>query len=96
MSKTFTYEIITECGYIENSDEYDYWGEEFEYEVDYQDLEDAIVDIIAQAGYFDGDKKEIKKFLNDFDLYDSLADILEDELHEYFEEEAIDWKKQWE
>lgn len=95
MSKKFTYEIITECGYIENSDEYDYWGDEFEYEVDYRDVEDAIVDIVA-SGYFNGDKKEIKEFLDDYDLYDYLAETLEDELHDYFEEEAFEWKKQCE
>lgn len=94
MGKSFTYEIITECGYIENSDEYDYWGDEFEYEVDYRDLEDAIVDIIAE-GYFNGDKKLIKEFLDDYDLYDYLAEGLEDELRDYFEEEAFEWKRQW-
>ena len=89
MGKTFKYEKITEYGYIENSDEYDYWGNEFEYEVDYCDLEDAIVDIVASA-YLNGDKKKIKEFLDDFDLYNYLEETLEDELRDYFEEEAFE------
>ena len=95
MGKTFTYERITECGYIANSDEYDYWGDEFEYEVDYRDLEDAIVDLIAPY-YLNGDKERIREFLDDFDLYDKLSEILEDELRDYFEEEAFEWYGQYE
>ena len=73
---------------------FDYWGNEFEYEVDYRDLEDAIVDIIASS-YLNGDKKKIKEFLDDFDLYDVLTEVLEDELRDYFEEEAFEWARQW-
>lgn len=94
MGKTFKYEMITECGYIASSDEYDYWGDEFEYEVDYRDLEDAIVELVA-SDYLNGDKKKIKEFLDDFDLYDVLTEVLEDELHDYFEEEAFEWARQW-
>ena len=88
MSKTFTYERITECGYLSSSDEYEYYGDEFEYEVSGHEISEAIADIIADD-YFGGNKKAVRNFISDFDLYDILEEALEEQLKDYFEEEAL-------
>jgi len=87
MSKVFTYDRITECAYLASTDEYEYYGDEFDYEVDDYTLRAAIIDIVADT-YFGGNKTATKDFLDDFDLYDTLEEALEDEFKEYFEEEA--------
>lgn len=97
MSKTFTYTKITHHAYLESTDEYEEFGFEFDYEVDDEDLRHALADIIS-VGYFDGDKKsydQVHSFIYDLDLVDTLVELYEDELRDYFEDEAFDSISWW-
>lgn len=102
MSKTFTY--TRQCGpsqYSEELDEEFYDTEDFEYEVDTEELRDALSELIFRD-YFQkvpGIKenkdvaKEIKGsiycFIWDNDFEDDLSDAYEDDLKDYFQEDAF-------
>lgn len=95
MSKIFNYVIPGDIYYLESTDENEEYGaEEFEYEVDDKDLEEAVIDIVYRNYFnnFDNEKlkKSIEYFISDFDLLDKLVDEFEDELHEYFREKAFE------
>ena len=66
-------------------------GFEFEYEVDDERLLDAICKLIDEQ-YFEGklNHKNFKNFVRDFDMFDTLIEGFEYELHDYFEQEALD------
>ena len=66
-------------------------GFEFDYDVDRADLLDAVCDIVDMC-YFGKtlDLTKFKKFVREFDLIDILAEEFRDDLHEYFEDEALD------
>lgn len=66
-------------------------GFEFEYDVDDDDLWDAICNLVDE--YYFEDKlnyKNFRKFVRDFDMFDTLIEGFKDELHDYFEQEALD------
>ena len=94
---TFSYEIQSSPTYhSEETDEDFYETEEITYEADYDEVENAIVDIIAK-GYFKNVvidkqtfKKQLKDFLSDLDINDQLEEVFEDDLKEYFREEALE------
>ena len=100
MSKTLKYTNITEEAYLEASDELEQYGDDFEYEItDKQALE--AVSYYVFLDYFSKDsdisgfcsrsnsvKEGIKKFIDDFDLLDTLFEAYEEEVKEYFEEDA--------
>lgn len=96
---TFTYTKITEVVYLEESDENEEFGEDFEYEPDYSNVADALESIIYDS-YFGGivddkDKKQklkkaISSFLSDMDIQDTLEDMFYDDLKEYFRDEAFE------
>lgn len=93
MKKIFKYNIPGKPFYLENSDEWDDdGGEEFEYEVDDGELEEAVVDIIYRNYFNNFDNKKLKKsieyFISDFDLLEKLVNEFDYELHSYFEEQA--------
>ena len=94
MSKTFTYTILKGQYYLEYSDEFEYDGDDFDYEVDDEKLLDAVVDLIKEY-YFDGklNVKQFKSFVRDFGNLDELADGFYDELKERFEDDAMDYYK---
>lgn len=69
----------------------EYHEEYFDWEVDWEKIGDAIVDILHQQ-YPKLDKNELGWFLSNEDLYDHFEEVLEDELKDYFEDEA---KEQW-
>ena len=91
MSKTFWY--FKKTGEIRDKDgEWD--GDEgfwFHYDVDDDALKDALLNIIDEC-YFENELnyKNFMKFMRDLDLFDTLIEGFEDELHDYFEEEAFD------
>lgn len=88
---TFTYSITVASGYCEETDEYDEEDISFEYDVAEDRIEEAIVDIIYNE-YFGNCENQVRKNIRDFidtyDLWDNLKDKLEDDLYDYFEDEA--------
>ena len=99
MGKVFTYTRQTGPDiYSEQTDETFCDTEDFEYEVDSDELSEAIEEI-AYDKYFrnisvdkeqkNKIKKAIKSFISDCDLSDNLEDYFEDELKDYFEEDAF-------
>lgn len=105
MSKTFTYEVEKARHYVEKVDEYFCDCDQFDYEVEDDDLLDAVVDFVW-ADYYKNKselsltvnfeyevKKGLKKLIRDIDSLDYLASQYEDELKEYFEDEALDYYK---
>ena len=85
-----SYEV--RCSDLDENGDYD--TELFEYEVNYRKLDNAIVDIIYND-YFKGTVADVKKFkeqLKDLMSYldiDCIDEYFEDELKDYFEEEAF-------
>ena len=86
--KTFTYTKITSS----HGDE-DY-GYEFDYEVEREDLLDAVVDIVYRQYFLDclwvAVKNNIKRFISDTDILDALVEYYEDDLKDYFKEKAFE------
>ena len=89
--KTFVYTKIVDRYYCEYSDEHEEEEFEFEYTVSDQELREAVVDCVNEY-YFEGklNKKHFKNFIRDADILDELVEIFEDELKEYFKEEAFE------
>lgn len=103
MGKTFTY--TRQCGpsrYSAQTDEEFCDEEDFEFEVSNEDIREALSELIFD-NYFCNvpglkDNKEmvlkikagIKSFIWDNDFEDDLSDSYEDELKEYFAEQAAD------
>ena len=101
MSKTFEYfkktgELRDMLGEWDGDE-----GFEFEYEVEDDELLDAVVDLVYEdyfmkteladrCDYAVAVKRGLKKFIEDNDNLDELVEDYEDELKEYFEEEALD------
>lgn len=102
MSKTFRYTKFTGHYYCQYSDEWEEDGVEFDYEVDDDDLLRELVGLTFEE-YFD--KKEIrdnketekavkeslKRFIDEHEIIDILADCYEDELKEIFRDEALEF-----
>lgn len=68
--------------------------EEYEFEVSTDDLYEAIYELFADA--YDISKDSAKNIVDEFDLYDQLEELFEDEIKEYFEEEAMEEWRQYE
>lgn len=90
MSKKFKYTNINESGYLANSDEYEEYGDEFEYEVDNKRIVEALAYLI-NCDYFENTIKEerLKTFIEELDLVDVLEECYEEDLKDYFEEDAF-------
>ena len=94
---TFSYLIQSSPSYYsEETDEDFYETEEITYDADYNEVENAIVDIISK-NYFKNVvidkqtfKKQLKDFLSDLDINDQLEEVFEDDLKEYFREKALE------
>jgi hypothetical protein len=102
MSKTFYYTAIKEVVYLEDSDEYEEFGEDFEYEVEESQLVDAMVNILFReyygkteisdyCEYTDIVKKGLKGIIEDSCSIEKLAEDYEDKLKEYFKEDAMEY-----
>lgn len=96
MTKTFTYcHFSGNNYYLEETDENEeFGGKKINYEVGNRDLEEAVVEIVYRNYFNHFDNKNLKKsieyFISDFDLLDKLVEEFEDELHEYFREQAFE------
>lgn len=68
------------------------YEEEYEFEVELDDLYEAIYELFADA--YDISKDSAKNIVDELDLYDQLEELFEDEIKEYFEEEAMEeWRQ---
>ena len=95
---TLHYEFLTKSYYNKYLGEWDEESEEFEYEIDFEDEKKALVDILYEThisfycGFMKEQENRIKKAIDlichDFDDWERLEEIYEEELHKYFEEEA--------
>lgn len=102
MKKTFTYQFQTDCFYIESSDEYDYEYDEYIYTVEDNDLKDAIIDELFYTyfmkkgkNYFSENEtclimNALKNFIDDYDIWEDLADDFENELKADLENKAFE------
>ena len=89
--KTFTYTKITGQYYLDYTDEWEEDGIEFDYDVEEDDLADAIVQLLQEDGYFENvEIDDLKEFILNFGLVDKLADEYESELKEMFKKEAFE------
>lgn len=96
----FTYFRKTGEIYRDVGGEYEWDGDEgydFEYEVDYHQVQSALADLIYDD-YFDGTttdretvhkiKNKLERFISDMELVERLSESYHDGLKNYFEEEA--------
>lgn len=95
MTKKFTYYKIRNEIYNESTDEIEYFGEEFDYEVDSKSLMDALADVLYELHFsFCKDEKQGKKaimqFIMESDTFEQLCETYEEDLKDYFEEEALE------
>lgn len=103
MSKVLKYTKITGQYYLHHSDEWEYDGVDFEYEVEDDDILPEIVRFLFRD-YFLSDKEiakdeerkksikeKLKALIVENDLIGWFADIYEDELHDIFEKEAMEF-----
>lgn len=100
MQKTLIYTRPTEECYLDYSDEYEIYGEEFEYTVYEDDLLRAVVDLVfrdnftntplyGNADYGFYAREGIKEFIITCGLLEELVDYYDDEFKEYFEDDAM-------
>lgn len=75
-----------------NGDEFH--DDEYEFEVSLEDLQNALYEIFAKE--YNISVESAKNIVDEFDLYDQLEECLEDEIKEYFEEEAMEEWRQYE
>ena len=102
MGKVFNYTVTGKTYFSEESDEYMDDSYDFQYEVSWQDLKMALTEIIVQK-YFSScpstiDKKKyieacrnnVNKFIFGSDIEETLIETMEEDLKDYFEEEAME------
>lgn len=94
MPKKFTYTRATEH-FNADFDEYEYYGEDFDYEVDDDSLLFALAQIIYEKHFgFCKDartaKLQILQFIISSDIFEQLCETFEEDLKDYFESEAFE------
>ena len=82
----FTYTKITESCYLEETDEIEEFGDEFDYEPTRYDLERELQPIIEKEYGF-----MAWQMIDDLDLIEEVAERYEEELKDIFEQEAMEW-----
>lgn len=99
----FKYTKLKGAIYLENTDEHEEFGDEFEFEPSDEDLLEEVVNCVyddylscktelsLNAEFVTAAKEFINNFITDFDLLDELAECYENELWGIFEEEALDF-----
>lgn len=101
MSKVFTYERTIESGLLEDSDELEEFVEEFEYEVDEENLLDAVIELVYEdyfcksklsnnIEYRSSVKQGLRRFIEYLGNLDDLVEEYESDLKDIFEQEAMD------
>lgn len=95
-----TYTNITSDGYIAGSDEIEEYGEDFEYEVDSDEVRESLSEYIYNEKFkhlFINEDKTLKKLIieaidciiRDFDLQDKLENDCYDIIKEHFKGKAF-------
>lgn len=102
MGKVFNYTTTGRSFYDSLTDEFVEEGRDFQYEVSWQDVKEALVNIIfnrffrpvptmmAKKENVKKCKAAIEKFIFDTDIEEYLVDAMEEDLKEYFEADAIE------
>lgn len=96
MSKTFRYTKFTGHYYCQYSDEWEEDGVEFDYEVEDSKLIPVIVDLLYDEYFKNGDdedfvKETLARIIEEKDLVGGFAYYYEEDLHDIFEKEAMEW-----
>ena len=93
--KTFTYTKITDRAYLEYSDEYEEFGDEFDYDASDDEMIPLIARYLYEDYYADISTVQFKdiydnlvKMIEDLDLIDKLSDDYYDRLKEDLEDRA--------
>ena len=82
----FTYTKITGSCYLEQTDEIEEFGDEFEYEPTIYELERELQPLIERDyGFW------AWQMIDDLDLIEEVAERYEEELKDIFEQEAMEW-----
>lgn len=100
MSKTFKYSKVVNSKYSPEIDETIEETEDFEYEVEDEELLDAVADLLFDEYFSQTDladrcdyrvmvKDGLKDIISDYDCLDKLVETHERELKDYFEAEAM-------
>lgn len=95
------YTKITGGGYIEGSDEWEEWGDDFDYEIDFHEELDALCHIILDVHFSNVAvlnsecRKELLKSIKSMilqcdDALEYYERIYEDEIWDYFKDEAFE------
>ncbi len=80
---------------------YNFDGENYEYDASRNEILEALADIVFDE-YFKGDhvagfgtiQKRLKALIDDYDLLDEMFENYEEEVKDYFEDEAYyEWKQ---
>ena len=102
MSKIFRYTKIYSSAYLSDSDEFEEYGDEFEYEPSEEELKRELVDLLYYEYFSKEDidgftenqeeaiKKALKNFTDDNDNWEDLYDAYEESLMSIFEEDALE------
>lgn len=87
----FDYTRVTDVVYLSGSDEYEEFGDGFQYEVDDERICKAVAKLASER-YFGTDKYAwaIKIFIEDCEILEKVADFFYEELKELFEAEAME------
>ena len=83
---TFRYTVIKESCYLEQTDEIEEFGDEFEYEPTIYELERELQPLIERDYGFCA-----WQMVDDLDLVEEVAERYEEELKDIFEQEAMEW-----
>lgn len=67
---------------------YNFDGEQYEFDLTYKQIREAIAEIYCRDYCASADKDTVKDFIYRFDLEDNIFDVCEDDLHDYFRDEA--------
>ena len=80
----FIYTKITEQYYLEDSDEWEEDGIEFQYEPSDSDIKSALKELIT-----DEYGEQAWVMVEDLEIWDIVAEYFEEQLAEYFKDEAM-------
>lgn len=101
MNKTFTYTIPVKRLYTPNLEDYEEETVDIRYEVDEEQLLDAVVDLVFEDYFMNTElvdksnygyavRQGLRKFIGYSDQLEQLVKDYEDRLKDYFEEDAIE------
>ena len=91
-----TYTMPTSSGYLSSSDEYDDFGEDYDYEISDDDLREALSELLYELYFLTlpdnvsaSVKKAIGRLILDNDLEGKLCEQFADKIKDYFKNKAL-------